>query len=490
MLLVVRCTPPPDPVCMKSENPLELDAGTMRAMGYRIVDHLVERISALDHDAAWRGASRADLHARMAEPAPESPRGFDASFERLRADVLPFAARVDHPRFLAFVPGAGTWPGILADFLAAGHNLFQGTWLGGAGPSEVELVVLDWFRDWIGMPAGAGGLFTSGGSAATLIAIAAARQLRFGGHDARAIVYRSAECHSSVDRALRFLGFAPDQVRTVAVDAQFRMQPASLEDLIARDAESGRIPFLIIANAGTTSTGAIDPLADLAAIRSRHSLWLHTDGAYGGFAVLSDRGRRLLDGIGEADSVTLDPHKWLYQPFEAGCLMVRDVARLEAAFRLVPDYLKDAELTGEDPLREANFTDRGFQLTRQARALKVWLSVQTFGLAAFRDAIDRTLDLARHTEERVRASSSLEMTSPASLGIVCFRRRDPGVDDEAEIERRNMLLIRRLADSGDGMISSTRVNGRLTLRTCVLNHRTRLDDVERVIDWLELQRVD
>jgi aromatic-L-amino-acid decarboxylase len=474
---------------------LDLEAETMRRLGYQVVDHLVSHFAGLDDEPAWRGATRAELEARLHEPPPDRPESFEGLLARLQRDVLAYRARVDHARFMAFVPGSPTWPGVLADFLAAGLNIFQGTWLGAAGPSEIELVVLDWFRTWLGMPAGAGGLFTSGGSAATLVAVAAARRLRFGGHDPQAVVYRSAESHSSVERALLFLGFSESQERVVASDSAQRLNPQALADAVNEDQAAGRKPFLVIANGGATSTGAIDPLPELVQFCRKHGLWLHVDAAYGGFAVLTQRGRAWLTALGEADSVTLDPHKWLYQPFEAGCLMVRDSRALQAAFQLVPDYLRDAAVhdNGPDgPVAEVNFTDRGFQLTRAARALKVWLSVRYFGLDAFRAAIDRTLDLAVYAEERIRAAPTLEVITPATLGIVCFRRRleDASASDaDARSEALNTALVRTLADSGMGMVSSTRVNGRYVLRVCILNYRTRKEDVDRVIGWLESARV-
>jgi glutamate/tyrosine decarboxylase-like PLP-dependent enzyme len=483
-----------------SDNPLDLDAETMRRLGYRIVDLLVERIAGLDAEPAWRGASRADLESKLRESAPEAAQDFDAILSQLQRDVLAYSARVDHPRFMAFVPGSPTWPGVLADFLTSGHNLFQGTWLGSAGASAVELIVLDWFRDWLGMPPTASGLFLSGGSAATFTALACARELRFGSHDPSAVLYLSSESHSSVFRAAHILGFSRDQIRSLKADESARLSLRALHEAVEADLQSGRTPFLIVANAGTTSTGAIDPLPELVEYCRARDMWLHVDAAYGGFAVLTERGKKQLAGLADANSITLDPHKWLYQPFETGCLLVRDVARLERAFRIVPDYLQDAavrapaaEQKDPDPaelLREVNFTDRGVQLTRSARALKVWFSMKYFGLTAFRQAIDRTLDLALYAESRIRQSARFELLSPASLGIVCFRRTIPAGDtDEAcseqQIEALNTALVKKLAASGVGLISSTRIGGRYTLRFCILNHRTRQSDVDRLIDWLE-----
>ncbi|MGH2917179.1 MAG: pyridoxal-dependent decarboxylase, partial [Solirubrobacteraceae bacterium] len=231
--------------------------------------------------------------------------------------------------------------------------------------------------------------------------------------------------------------------------------------------------------AGTTNTGAIDPLADLAELCRARGAWLHVDAAYGGFATLTERGRELLRGIGAADSVTLDPHKWLYQPYECGALLVRDDHALRTAFQITPDYLQDS-FAGD----EVNLADRGVQLTRNARALKVWVSLQYFGLEAFTAAIDRSLDLARLVCERVQASDALELMAPPSLGVACFRRRFPGAD-RGEEDGHNAGLVVALERSGLGLVSSTMLRGRYALRVCVLNHTTTSADIERLMDFLE-----
>jgi aromatic-L-amino-acid/L-tryptophan decarboxylase len=227
----------------------------------------------------------------------------------------------------------------------------------------------------------------------------------------------------------------------------------------------------VSANAGSTNTGAVDPLPELADVCRRHGVWLHVDAAYGGFAVLTERGGTELRGLELADSLTLDPHKWLYQPFECGCVLVRDGRLLRSAFELTPDYLADARASEE----EASFGDLGLQLTRTSRALKVWVSIQAFGLDAFRAAIDRSLDLADHAAKRIENSGSLELLATPSLGIVCFRRVD--ID--------GTVLSAALEASGTGLVSSTRLHGELALRLCILNHTTTRDDVDAVLDFLE-----
>jgi hypothetical protein len=253
----------------------------------------------------------------------------------------------------------------------------------------------------------------------------------------------------------------------------------ALAGAIAADARHGRRPFFVAASAGSTNTGAIDALPEIAAICQEAGAWLHVDAAYGGFAALTERGRQWLEGIEQADSVTLDPHKWLYQPFECGCVLVRDGERLRAAFEVVPDYLKDAAARAG----EVNFSDLGFQLTRSSRALKIWLSLGYFGVDAFTAAIDRSLDLAVEAEGIVSREPELELMSPAQLGIVCFRRRFAGAEEEWQSARLNAALVGRFEQSGLGLVSSTMLDGRYAIRLCILNHTTSQADVERAIEW-------
>jgi glutamate/tyrosine decarboxylase-like PLP-dependent enzyme len=325
------------------------------------------------------------------------------------------------------------------------------------------------------MPQGTAGLLVSGGSHANLTGLACAREARLGAEAGKAVVYASTQAHSSIGRALRVLGFRSDQLRLLEPDDSFRLRPADVAAAVAEDERAGLRPLAVVANAGATNTGAVDPLPDLRTLCDERGLWLHVDAAYGGFAALTERGRHALAGVGDADSVVLDPHKWLYQPYDAGCVLVRDGDLLERAFSVHPEYMQDTAAAGG----EVNFADRGIELTRAARALKIWVSLQYFGVEAFRAAIDASLDLALAAEEQIRRSPSLELLSPTTLGIVCFRRRVDG--DEPEHERANALLVERITESGLAMVSSTRLGDRYALRLCVLNHRTRAEDVERVV---------
>jgi aromatic-L-amino-acid decarboxylase len=462
-------------------DPLGLDPETMRRLGYQTVDMLVDRLSAVAEGPVIRRADRPEMERRLREPPPEVAQRFDEILGRLGTDVLPFASVTGHPRYFAFIPGCPTWPASLGDLIASVSNIENSSWLESAGPSELELVVLDWFKEWISYPAEAEGVLVSGGSAANMTALACAREALLGAMSERVVAYVSDQAHSSVARAARVLGFRPEQVRVLPTDERFRMRPDALVDAMDADLRVGLRPLFVSASAGSTNTGAVDPLPELAEICKEKGAWLHVDGAYGGFAALTGRGRRLLQGIELADSVTLDPHKWLYQPFECGCLLVRQGHYLREAFEITPDYLKDTEVLA----REVNFADRGVQLSRMCRALKLWVSLKYFGVAAFRTAIDRSLDLAREAQARIENSGELELLVPATLGVVCFRRRFESVDDEDELARLNAGLVEGLTASDEGHISSTRLRGRYALRMCVLNHTSTSDDVHRVLDWIE-----
>lgn len=462
------------------ETSLDMDPEEMRRLGYQVVDWVVDRAAGLAGEPPWLGGSREELEPLLREAAPEEGRPLDAVLERAVADVLPRAGRIDHPRFFAFVPSSPVWASILGDWLATGYNVFQGTWLESAGPSQLELVVLDWFREWLGMPESAGGLFTSGGSAANLGAVVAAREAA--GDPERPAVLLGEQGHSSLERAARIAGIRRDGIRKIKSDKHFRLTPEAAAVALREARDAGLTPICLCASAGATNTGAVDPLEALAALAREEGVWLHVDGAYGGFTVLTGEGRAALRGIGEADSVTLDPHKWLFQPYEAGCLMVRDVRLLETAFRVLPEYLQDTQLGFE----HVNFADRGVQLTRRFRALKVWATVQALGTRALGEAVAAGMDLARLAGARIEESEILELLSPPSLGIVCFRARPSGwTGDEAALEALNRDLQDRIVEEGTAMMSSTRLHGTYALRLCILNHRSGPGDVEATLARLE-----
>jgi glutamate/tyrosine decarboxylase-like PLP-dependent enzyme len=461
-----------------AEDPLALDPERMRDMGYRVVDMLIERMAHLPDGPVLQTATRDEMAALLDEPAPASGRDFEGLLARLDTDVLPYMGHFDHPRFFGYIPGAGTWPAALGELIAAATNIDAGAWREAAGPSQLELTVLGWFRDWIGYPREAAGVLVSGGSAANLTAIACARENLVGPMSPRIVIYASDQTHSSVARAARNLGFRSDQIRVLPADHEFRMRAVDLVAAMDADVAAGRIPFLVSANAGTTNTGAVDPLVEISEICRSRGVWMHVDGAYGAFAILTERGRAAMHGLDLADSITLDPHKWLAMPFEVGCLMVRDGATLQRAFELHPEYLQDRHHSSH----AVNFADLGLQLTRASRAIKVWLAIQTFGVDAFRAAIDRAIDLTHSAQSWIEADPRLELASPASLGVLTFRHRGTPGDSADATDRRNESICASLAAAGDIVLTSTVIGGRYAMRLCVLNHSSGEDDVRYALE--------
>lgn len=459
---------------------LELPAQEMRRLGYEVVDRIVDRWVNLRDDSPWGFGTRKELEPLLSGPPPEGPRDPDEVLRTALSQVLPFAGRIDHPRFFAFIPSSPTWPSVLGDLLATGFNVFQGTWLESAGPSQLELIVLDWFRGWLGLPEGAGGAFTSGGSAANLGALVAARE--WAGWPARPTIYVSDQGHSSLERGARIMGVSRESVRHIPTDDLFRMDVTLLRQALTKDRKEGFDPLCICGNAGATNTGAIDPLDVMAELARTEGVWFHVDGAYGGFGILAPGQKEAFRGIEAADSVTLDPHKWLFQPYETGCLLVKDVRMLEKAFRILPEYLQDTALGAE----QVNFADRGVQLTRGFRALKVWLSVQTLGLGAFREAIQVGIEHALRAEAWIRASEGLELMGPASLGIVCFRFRPGGGEwSPEELDGLNQRVQDEIVRAGVAMMSSTRLRGAFSLRLSILNYRSTWADVRETLEAVE-----
>jgi aromatic-L-amino-acid/L-tryptophan decarboxylase len=446
---------------------LNLEPEELRRLGYGVIDRLVEHYEALDgkppvpmFDPEWSPA--------RVPPCPDGPTDPDAAIAFLFDEVLARAQYTSHPRFFARIGSPSNPLSVLADLAGAGVNVFAGGWIGGAGASAVELSVLEWLRGWMGMPEGSEGVLVSGGSVGTLTALGAAAHARTEAR-ARATAYVSEHTHSAVARAWRTLGFAPAHLRVLAADERQRLPVQAVRDAVAADRAAGLEPFAVIATAGTTSTGAIDPLSDLADLAQQERLWFHVDGAYGAPCRLVDP--EPLHGIERADSLVLDPHKWLFQPYECGCVLVREPGVLERAFSLDGAYLRDTTST------DVQFRDRSPQLTRGSRALKLWLSLRVFGLDAFRAAIARGIALAELAEAILRERDGWEVVTPAQLAVVTFRREGP----DALTDR---MVAAAVAD-GFTAPSSTVIDGRPVARLCTINPRTTDDDIRLTIERLE-----
>jgi glutamate/tyrosine decarboxylase-like PLP-dependent enzyme len=330
------------------------------------------------------------------------------------------------------------------------------------------------------MPDGTSGLLTSGGSTATLTALVAARHAAdsSGATLPRMTLYASDQAHSSVERAAWIVGIPRANVRSIPTDDDFRLRVPALKEIIAADRQRGMAPMAVIASAGTTNTGAVDPLVEIANVCERETLWMHVDAAYAGFAALTESGAAALRGIERADSVTLDPHKWLFVPFECGCLLARDPRKLAEAFSVHPEYLTDVRAREQ----EVNFADLGPQLTRSAHAIKIWTSINYFGLAAIREAIARGVRRAEYAAERLATMADFEILSPPQFGVVCFRARPAGMTDEREFDGLNERINARVNATGRFLTSSTRLRGRFSLRLCTQVHRMTEADIDEVLD--------
>jgi glutamate/tyrosine decarboxylase-like PLP-dependent enzyme len=461
-------------------SPLDLDRATMERLGRKVADHVAAHLASLREQRLCKSISRSDAEPLIYTPPPAAGRDFDALLEFLTNRVFPHHIPEPHPGFLAYVQSCPTFPAVLGDWLATGYNFFGGAWAVASGPAMLEVTVLEWFRQWLGMPAGAGGLLTSGGSTANMMAMVAARHQAVAEEPHRLpklVLYASDQAHSSVTRAAWIAGIPRANVRSLPVDDHFRLQMGNLRQALARDRSAGLIPCAVAAGAGTTNTGATDPLPELAALCHDEQIWLHVDAAYGGFAALASKGRACLEGIGLADSVSLDPHKWLYVPFECGSLMVRDPRVLLEAFHILPDYMRDLSPGGG----EVNFADYGEQLSRYARALKVWLCVSYYGTDALALAITASMERAELAERLVQETPELEVLSPARLGICCFRGHPHGMDDPADLDQLNHRVLERVNQNGRFFLSTTRLRGRLAIRICTCGWRTEEEDIRMLV---------
>lgn len=441
-----------------------------------MVDEIVEHWTTLRDRPVAHTAKLEDLASVLAEPLPMTGTPVDDVIDKLKRFVLPNISHVDHPRFFGFIPSPNNFVSVMADALAAGTNVFSGSWISGAGAAVLESVTIDWLRQICGLPDSAGGLFVSGGSMANLTALAAARHLRAGDRLDLATVYFSDQTHSSVERALRIIGLSDHRIRSIPTAPSFRLDVAALREAVVRDRAAGLVPFCVIANAGTTNTGAVDPVDAVADFCKEEDVWLHVDGAYGAAAVLTDRGRALHAGIERADSIALDPHKWLFQPYEIGCVLMRHADALTQAFRILPEYLKDTRRE-----RTAiNYCDQGIQLTRSFRALKLWMSLKTFGVEAFRDAVNRSFQLADLAESEIADLEHWEIVTPSRLAIVTFRFAPPHTTEQ-ERDELNRRMAESLSASGYAFLSTTSLRGRTVLRMCTINPRTTDDEVRETL---------
>lgn len=464
---------------MDDRQALSFSREDMREIGYAVVDSLLDYYDSRDQRRVAPRLDHAALQAIMREPLPREASDWRDVLTQFQQQVVEATNHVDHPRFFGYIPLANNFIGVMADALAAGHNIFNAVWLQGPGAAQIERLTVDWLRQIMGMPAQAGGTFVSGGSVANLSALAVARTVWLDGDMSGAVVYCSDQLHFAISRGLRVLGFADEQLRILPSDDEYRLSPENLRAAVKADRAAGLRPFCVAAIAGTTSTGAVDPLDALADFCAEEGLWLHVDGAYGAPAILAELGARALRGLGRAHSLALDAHKWLFQPIECGCVLVRERQWLQQTFAASGEYLKDMEQPGE----ERNYGYLGIQLTRQFRALKLWMSFKVFGLDAISEAIAQGFANAELAERLLREAGCWQIVTPAQMAIVTFRYI-PSNDDAALADEITHGLVGQLLDDGSAFASGTRLRGRPVMRICANNPRTTSSDLQQTVALL------
>lgn len=477
---------PPEPVRDLDWDPVRARAFTDRVAG--LYQELLERLPELPVARAWK---REEVREALARPVPDDPMPEGELIEYLRDMTFEWSGYLGHPRFYAYISGAGTVPGAAADLLAAGINMNVGGWRLSPSASEIERNLTEWFAGLFGLPEGAGGLITSGGAMANFIALKAARDHR-AGWEVRSkgvaagpplAMYMSTETHVVSDRAADMLGIGLEAVRKIPVDDAFRMRVDLLREAIRRDTARGARPFVVVASAGTVATGAVDPLPQIADVCADEGMWFHVDGAYGGPAVLAEDLRPLFAGIERADSIAFDPHKWLYTPHSGGCVVVRDLRHLTDSFDAPASYVHiDRERTGFGQ----DFGALGPQFSRSFWALKVWVSLLAHGRRAYAARISHDAALARYLGARVEERPEFELATPVNLSICCFRYVPAdlpgGPEREDYLSTLNERLMTEIQLDGRTYCSNAVLGRHFVLRVCIVNFRTEADDLDALLD--------
>ena len=453
--------------------------------GNSVIQLMAEYLGGLRDHKVYRHISSRDIRDSLDPALPTKGIDFDALLKVFRENIIPFSRQNAHPRMFGYVQSPGTPLAAFADLLASTLNANLTVWRSAPAPVELERLTIDWIRQILGFNAQAGGLFVSGGSMANLAAIAAARQAK-DDSSGRLRIYASSETHFSIAKATALLGIGRENVRFVAVDECFKIRVDDLVAKITADLEAGYLPFCVVANAGTVNTGAVDPLAEIREIADRFQLWMHVDGSYGAFAVLAKSARKFFAGLERADSIALDPHKWLYLPVDVGCVIYRAPEIARAAFAHEAEYTR---IIGEKADEAFAFWDYGPELSRRFRALKVWMLLKGVGLDSLGEAIESNLACARYLESMVRASDDFEMVAPVELSIFCLRHVPVQLRNKSPqaIDAFNERLLIALQRDGSSYLSNATLAGRFALRGCVLNYRTTLRDMEILLD--DLRRV-
>jgi aromatic-L-amino-acid decarboxylase len=457
---------------------LEFTVDEMRAMADDVVARSIAHLAALPMAPARGDVDAAALCRSMREPAPESGTRLEPLLDSLFNVWIPRSFTSSGPGYLAYIPGGGVFPAALADFIADTTNRFTGVWMAAPALVQLEANALDWLREWMDFPPGSTGLFTTGGSMANFNAIVCARERHLGADIRAGTLYTSDQAHHSVLKAARLAGIMPDRVRMIPSDGAYRLPLAALAEAIAEDRRRGLIPFAVVSNAGTTNTGAVDPLDEIATLCARESVWHHVDGAYGAFFNLCPELRDTLRGIARADSLTLDPHKGMFLPYGTGALLVRDPAALKAVHGATASYMPPPQ--AEEFYEPSQSSP---ELSRAFMGLRVWLSVKLFGTAGFRGALAEKRALALEASRRIGALPGVVIDAPPELSLFAFHVTPPGAALEDE-DRATRAVIEETTRRGRVMLTGCSARGRYLARVCVLNFRTHQERIDALVEDL------
>jgi len=461
--------------------PLEPDEPAMRALVEDALERVVRHLTSLENQRASQPKGGLKVAQGLETDFPDGGTAGSVLLHELFQRVIPPGIHTAHPGYLAYIPGGGLFASAVADFITSAVNRYVGIFQAAPVLAQIERNVLQWCCSLVGFGAGSGGVMTSGGSMSNLLAIHTARAERLPENFLNGRIYVSEQVHHSVLKAARIAGFPRDSVCSIPTDQAFRMDTAALQARISQHRAEGKLPFLVVASAGTTNTGAVDPLQDISRVAKAEGLWLHVDAAYGGFFLLTQRGRALLDGMQHADSITLDPHKGLFLPYGTGCLVVRELAALARAHTIHADYLPSSSDEGEELPRD--FCDLSVELSREARGVRVWLPLRLHGVAPFRAALDEKLDLAAYAATRLAHIPQLTLVAAPTLSLLAFRLTPPGMTVEA-LDALNRRLMKLVNARGRVLLSGTRLDGIHTLRLCVLSFRTHRDHINHAVEDL------
>ncbi len=453
---------------------LEFSPAEMLRMGEACVRAAVNHIADLPQSPRSQLDRAAEIAVSLREPAPESGMAFDDLLHFLMERVFPVSINTAHPAYLGYIPGGGLFPAALAEFLAAATNRYAGVWYAAPAASRLEANVLEWFAQWMGYPSAARGITTTGGSLANFSAVVTARKQLLGDDIARGTVYASDQTHHCVMKAAMLAGIPEKNIRVLPSDQRFHALPEKFEHAIKADLQEGFKPFLIVGNAGTTNTGAIDPLHALAELSQKYALWYHVDAAYGGFFNLCEEGKQKLRGLERSDSVVLDPHKGLFVPYGCGSLLVKEGELLRRAHVLTADYLQDAFT----PEVETNFAEHSPELSRSFRGLMVWLPLKLYGVQAFRENLAEKLQLTQWLYQRMREEPGFECVVEPELTVMAFRYRP----ERGNVDEFNRRLLEKIVKSEKLFLSSTLLHGSFVIRVCILSFRTHRQEVEEAFE--------